>query len=156
METIDILKAKYGEQAPGAPEAEPGTSTSALETMVEQPPSTWRQSAAVVALSDFLKPRPWVRLVEYADASDRVDGYGLCFEPGISPRDPDRWADAQQAMILLADALEDIDHLRRIGRLPLPRAESPHPYGPPPAGPADPAPTGPSQDRWNSGVNKAL
>jgi hypothetical protein len=149
METIDILKAKYGEQATGAPEAEPKTSTSALETMAEQPPSTWRQSAAVVALSDFLKPRPWVRLVEYADASDQVDGYGLRFEPGISPRDAERWTDAHQAMALLADAMEDIEHLRRIGRLPLPRVESPHPVGPP-------AVAGPSQDRGNSGVHKAL
>lgn len=79
------------------------------------PPSNWYESPGVIALAEYLETRQWVRLVEYDPNS-----YGLHFEdPGVSPADPEKWAQALHALSLLEEACQEIDHLRSIGRLPL-------------------------------------
>ena len=126
METLDILENKFnqpprpvlvGDEAdpphPGSAAADPPSPDPA--PVIQSTGPAWRSCASVVALSEYLKARDWMHLVSYADGA-----HGLRFDGGISPAAADRWAEACQALALLADADEELRRLIRFGELKLP------------------------------------
>jgi hypothetical protein len=116
MDVIERLEKKFDKAMPvPPPRGQPNPELPAATV----PPANWRDSQTVVALADYLAARPWARLGTYAGRH-----VGIRFNPGIAPRDEDRWAEACRAWSMLCNALDDIEYLIGHGRLRLPVIEA--------------------------------
>jgi len=108
MSALTKLQSKYS----GTPEC---ASAATVDRSVSDRPDSWRNSASILALSEFLKA--------HADAGMSLGSSKGCvilhFEPGLSPQDQDRWHAAEQALDLLDGALDDIRLLMSAGVLRL-------------------------------------
>ena len=94
--------------------------------------SSWRDSATVVCLSEYLKEHKdkGIKLCQTKDGRP-----SLCFSPGLGKKDinTERWQIAEQSLELLETALPDLMQLLEGGLLSLPTSSVPREIG---AGPS--------------------
>ena len=83
--------------------------------------SSWKDSLAVVRLSDYLKEHKKYGMKLYSTDDDKPS---LCFEPGLTREDIARWQIATEASRLLLEASNDLYQLIDHGLLILPKHKS--------------------------------
>lgn len=110
MDTLEKLKKQFPFEVSdaAAPAPDPVKTRSGLveyEKKVKRPPESWKQSKAIIELSEYLKTCDGIRLMEHNGRPV------MHFVNGITPKNKTRWTQAEQALDLLEVALDDIEYL---------------------------------------------
>lgn len=77
--------------------------------------NSWRDSESIILLSEYLKEneKNGISLIE------KEGCVTLHFEPGLTLKEKDRFKIAEQALMLLEEAVDDIHYLRSINKFQL-------------------------------------